>query len=141
MTDAPPSRYQVVERGRRLVVIDRASGEEVSHAHPGGPPGEATPPVAFTLPEKVRFDGGSVLKTHPLYDDRAPRTITIDAASAATIQQLKIAAAIAAFVFVVLVVLEPFTLIALALLLQPGWRKVVRARITAWLDVRERENG
>ena len=35
MTDAPPSRYKVVERGRRLVVVDTRTGQPATRdVHP-----------------------------------------------------------------------------------------------------------
>ncbi len=60
----PPTRFRVIERGRRLVVIDtRAAG-----------------PVAGAGPQRTRFDGGGEVVTAALYDDKAPRTLRLDAA-------------------------------------------------------------
>ncbi len=144
MTDIPPSRWKVVERGRRLVVIDMATGQEASRM-PGaaGLPGDlergalAKPPARFGGVEKLRFDGGGTLTTHPLYDRRAPRTIRLDAASAMTLGRVRMGAALVAAAFGIVAVVQPLVLVAIPfILLQPKLRADVRQRITLWLDAR-----
>lgn len=145
MTDIPPSRWKVVERGRRLVVIDTLTGQEAN----SGPSSvvsarelEQASSRAGTTPfgglEKLRFDGGGALTTHPLYDSRGPRTIKLDPASATLVGRVRVGAALVAMMFVLLAIAQPFALIILPfVLLQPKVRAQVRDAITRWLDARE----
>ncbi|MBB5711213.1 hypothetical protein [Sphingomonas xinjiangensis] len=81
----PPSRYKVVERGRRLEVIDTRTGERATshHAPPPLSGGESlfpsmrrlrpSPPAAGT----AGLDADTFV-TKSFYDARAPRTIRIN---------------------------------------------------------------
>ncbi len=130
MTDAPPSRWQVVERDRRLVVIDRASGQELG-------PRRAPAVASDTAPGRVEFGGGAVVTTHSFYDDKAPRTISLDAASLQSLRTLRTLAVLALFALVVLAVLWPVSLALLLVLFQRGFWKSLRRRATDWLDARD----
>src|SRR4051812_40167459 len=112
MTDVPPSRWKVIERGRRLEVIDRLSGEPVArHGLTTASAPTASPPTgraqdigrALTAlrPRQTRFDGGGELTTHPWYDDKGPRTLTLDGGSAAMIGRVKLGAALLGMALVV----------------------------------------
>jgi len=75
VTEVPPSRWKVVERGRRLEVIDtRAEGAKSStrgapSVETGAQPG---------LPRRLRFDGTLGWTTHPFYDGSGPRGVVLD---------------------------------------------------------------
>lgn len=86
--DMPPSRYRVVEQGRRLVVIDTLAGEPVHPLPPSTPemPGETRrrleAPRALDRPAprpepRGRYAGGEGFSftTARWYDDEGPRRI------------------------------------------------------------------
>lgn len=134
VTDMPPPRWKVIERGRRLEVIDtQASGSRRLS------PVDPTRPARLSLPRRVRFDGGAELTTHPLYDDHAPRTILLDPGSAATLKRVQAAAVIAGVLLVVALVFWPWLLIGAVPLFQRDIRRPLRAAATRWLDRVERE--
>jgi len=67
MTEVPPSRYRVVERGRRLEVIDtRVEGA-----------GQTRREVLRGLPNKTRFDGTREWTTRGWYDANGPRRVRL----------------------------------------------------------------
>lgn len=144
MTDVPPSRWKVVERGRRLEVIDRLSGKAVAQH---GRPTEAAPrqqrlarALGSLRPQQTRFDGGGTLTTHPFYDAKGPRTLQLDGGSTALIARVRIAAAVLGMALAVAAVAWPWVLLVLVPLLQGSFRKPLRAAATRWLDRVEREN-
>ncbi len=120
MTEPPPSRYRVVERGRRLEVID-------TRAHPTGPP-----PRLF--PRQTRFDGSGELATRAFYDAKGPRTIRLDSVSVGVIGRVKFVALFAAFGFVVAAVAMPWLLAIPFALFSKAVRNPARDGITRWLD-------
>ena len=86
VTDVPPSRYKVVERDRRLVVIDTLTGKPASSPGPVPPAprqDRAVPPPTerpVTEDEPRRIDdrsGAQILTTTPFYDLKAPRQIVM----------------------------------------------------------------
>ena len=128
----PPTRFRVVERGRRLEVIDTATGQRLG----GGPrsrratssldatgkdaplmldqvvgratvPRTSSAPKAGALPRATRFDGTVGFTTRAFYDDRAPRTVTLDPARAKIVRA-------AAFAALVLLIVTPALLLMLA---------------------------
>lgn len=126
--DVPPSRYRVVERGRRLEVIDTAApaAPRVSRPVPREP-GEPT--TVGWLPKQVRFDGTRRWTTHPLYDGKGPRTVTIVPGAAPLGGWLGTGAAALALALLVAIALAPYVLIAVgAVLFNPK----VRAQLRAW---------
>jgi hypothetical protein len=145
MSEVPASRYRVIERDRRLFVIDTwADGGRPTPSMPSAssaspPSSPPSGPVRLSLPKQIRFDGAAELTTHAFYDDRAPRTIKLDAVSMETIGKIKFGALIAAFVFTVMAIMEPWILLAPVLLFNTALRKGVRKAITLWLDRVERE--
>lgn len=148
VTDVPPSRYKVVERDRRLVVIDTVTGKPASAPGPV-PPAErhasATPPpdrpVTETEPRRIDDrSGAQILTTSPLYDLKAPRQIVmgdrfnekIGKAIGGWLIALFFAFTIA-FLFFPWLIVVPFVLA-----LQPKIRAATRQWITARLDEVER---
>ncbi|MFM9827866.1 MAG: hypothetical protein ACKVOB_03855 [Sphingomonas sp.] len=135
MTDAPQSRYKVVERDRRLVVIDRWADssspmDQGTSEWPAAEPGWQAP-IALN---KTSFDGRSTLNTLALYDNNGPRAIALDANSAALVNGVKLALAMAVLTVIVLAVTYPATLLIVPVALNKAVRTPIRKRITAWLD-------
>ena len=145
MTEVPPSRYKVVERDRRLVVIDTLTGKPASapgpippaagRDHPAPPPVER--PVTEAEPRGIDDrSGAQILTTSPLYDLKAPRRIVMGDRF-----NERIGAAIGGWLiglfvaFVIAFLFFPWLLIVpVALLLQPKVRAAIRIWITARLD-------
>ncbi|WP_156818694.1 hypothetical protein [Sphingomonas sp. Mn802worker] len=127
----PPTRFRVVERGRRLEVIDTASGKPVAGSSRFA--GSASsldaarvdtplmldqvvrPAVPRTsaqrkpggLPRATRFDGTVSFTTRAFYDDRAPRVVTLDPARAKIVRW-------AGFAALLLLIVTPALLLMLA---------------------------
>lgn len=147
VTEIPPSRYKVVERDRRLVVIDTLTGKPTSTPGPVGPviraeqPPPAERPVTEDAPRQIDDrSGAQILTTSPLYDLKAPRRIVMGDRF-----NEKIGAAIGGwlagliFAFVIALLFFPWLLLVpVALLLQPKVRAAIRQWITARLDEVER---
>ena len=137
MTAVPPSRYRVVEKRRRLVVIDTLTGETATRAMPATPPRPEQVSLARRLPtgpQQTSFDGRAVLDTHSSYDLKAPRTIHLDPGATAFLGWLKIGAAVGAALFVAAVIFQPWLFALIFVVLQPVNRSRARTRITRWLD-------
>jgi hypothetical protein len=147
VTDAPPSRYKVVERDRRLVVIDTRTGKPASAPGPVAVapqperPAPSERPVAEDQPRRIDDrSGAQILTTSPLYDLKAPRRIVMDdrfndkigRAIGGWLVALFFAFTIAFLFFPWLIVL-PFVVI-----LQPKLRAAARRWVTARLDEVER---
>lgn len=142
-TQPPPGRYRVVEKGRRLVVIDTLTGAEATRAPPPPPPPSYNATTVEQLPaatvpggaDRSVFDGGMRLRTVRLYDLKGPRTVVIDAAGVKELTETR-GWLIAGAVFVAgLVFLFPILLIPLAIAaFNPKIHGKPRERITAWLD-------
>ncbi len=130
----PPPRWRVVERDRKLVVIDTRTGE--SPASSG-----AAAPAPSWLPKQIQFDGSAELTTHPFYDAQGPRTIRLDPGSAATIGWLRLAAIGLAFGAIVIAIASPWLLLPTIALGDRRLRARVRQAATAWLNRVEREAG
>lgn len=125
----PPSRYRVVEKGRRLVVIDTQTGAPVSQH------GDGTPPAQPVRRSPAGVDDGSVFVTQRWYDDRAPRTVRLNYATRQQIKNIRFAIAIAVAVCVVIGFLFwPVLILFAVLLAQPKLHKQARAAVTRWID-------
>ncbi len=149
VTDVPPSRYKVVERDRRLVVIDTLTGKPASAPGPIPPaarqdqpePSPVERPVTETEPRRIDDrSGAQILTTSPLYDLKAPRRIVMgdrfNEKIGKAIGGWLIAAFFAftiAFLFFPWLIVLPFVLA-----LQPKLRAGIRTWITARLDEIER---
>lgn len=140
MTDAPPSRYKVVERGRRLVVIDTRTGQPavrepvVRAPAPGRAP--ATLPIETAAPSTVDDrSGNAVLVTSRLYDLKGPRRIVITEAASNRMSRGIAGVVIGLIVFAILAVFFPLLLLLpFALVFQPKVRAGFRQWVTARLD-------
>ncbi len=130
----PPSRYRIYERDRRLVVVDSWVEGRPDADMPGLAPRARRRAMPFGRLNRVAFDGRMRLTTHTLLDNKAPRTIVLDPGSAATIERLKLVAAVLIAILVFVAVTAPFALLALLALAQPRVRTRIRAAITAWFD-------
>lgn len=130
----PPSRYRVVEQGRRLVVIDTRTGTSADRGRDVAPTGAKTP----LGPERIAFDGRAVLVTRPFYDDKAPRRLVLDEGAARWLENarsLGIGAAVLAVVAAILIPqIVPIGLIAIVAVVNGKSRARLRAGLTAWLD-------
>ncbi len=134
MTDMPPTRFRVVERGRRLEVIDTQAGKTPPTRRSEAPRPMGGKAPRFKLPEKVRFDGGGSWTTDGFYDAKGPRTVTLDAGA---MQRLRYAGAAALAVVIVWVALGfaiPIVWGAPVLLLNPKVRETVRGQVTTLID-------
>ncbi|WP_213979617.1 hypothetical protein [Sphingomonas sp. dw_22] len=126
----PATRYRVVEKGRRLVVIDTLTGAPVSEH------GDGTLPAQPVRRSPAGVDDGSVFITRAWYDEKAPRTVRLNYATRQRIKNIRFAIALAAAIFVVLLFLFwPFSLILFAVpLVQPKLHKQARGAVTRWID-------
>ncbi|WP_210357397.1 hypothetical protein [Sphingomonas beigongshangi] len=143
MMTPPPSRWKVVERGRRLEVIDlRAGADERRLAKPPAARGSApVTKTSLTGLRKISFDGSSELTTHRLYDDHGPRTVRLDPASARIAGIAAAATVLAATALIVTAIFWPAILLILPVLAQDKPRAAIRRPVTAWLDDRARQAG
>ncbi|MET3724844.1 hypothetical protein [Sphingomonas trueperi] len=165
----PPSRYRVEERGRRLVVIDRKTGREISHTksplpHAGGVgggndragrrrrSGEAPPPSLsasgrgaegwkFGL-KQARATPDSFV-TRSWFDAKAPRTIKLNYTAHSRLATLRFGGAILIALLVTGTFLFwpwfPFTLAAV--LTPPKTRERLREASTRWIDGFDQADG
>jgi hypothetical protein len=148
--DMPPSRYKVVEQGRRLVVLDSWNGDAPVTGHAAR--SDATPPPATVeqaraalrtrprIPDRDRSPATgtaeTIITTQPWYDAKGPRRIRIDASGQG---QLLIAAMVAAMAVALLFVLSawPLLFVAGVALAQPRVRAGLRQGVMAWLDMQQ----
>lgn len=148
----PPTRYKVVERGRRLEVIDTLTGEPVSRPSaplplagtrggevgPGPRDLSAAPsaaPANGAQAGSVGIDSNSFV-TRRWYDEKAPRTIRLNYSNRARLTHLRYGIAVAVALLVVLAFLFwPFALIlAVLVTMNPKMRTQIRTGITRWID-------
>ncbi|NML08211.1 hypothetical protein [Sphingomonas sp. G-3-2-10] len=153
--DMPPTRYRVVEQGRRLVVIDNWTGQPAQHMM------RATEPPRFDERRRTTIEQASaslrappppprpvtrqgvgtgaglggpdwILSTQSWFDDEGPRRIRIAPGGQGQLTiLLGIAVAVAIFaIFFLGWILLPLAFFAL---LQSGTRKALRSGITVWL--------
>jgi hypothetical protein len=149
--DMPPTRYRVVEQGRRLVVIDNWAGAPVRPvtAPPPEMPGERRgrmeapkPAPSVRAEARGRYAGGEGFSfvTARLYDDEGPRRIRMNKEGQT---QLVAIAAVLAVVLVFLVVVAGwllfFPLVVLAL--NPKARGGLRTAATTWLTALDTSEG
>jgi hypothetical protein len=151
----PPTRYKVVERGRRLEVIDTRTGQSASSASSvplplaggarGGDAGTSRGDLSGPPPTPASGRGATkggagvddgVFVTRRWYDDRAPRTIRLNFATRARLSQLRFGVAIAVAVLVVLSFWfwPVAVLLVIALASAPKLRTQLRAASTTWID-------
>ena len=159
--DMPPSRYRVEERGRRLVVIDRKTGREVSQtksplplaggvgggdvghkgrrhrpAPPPAPPasGRGTQAWRFGIQRPTATPDSFV--TRSWFDAKAPRTIKLNYAAHSRLAGLRFGGAILIGLLVVgFFLFWPWFPFLLAMVAAPQRsRTLLREASTRWLD-------
>lgn len=152
--DAPGTRYKVVERGRRLEVIDTWNGNAtVTPSRPApaprAPQRDASsarealkaarrahrPPVEAIRAPKLDQRGRGLLQTRPWYDAKGPRQIVITQQGEEKLKGLRIVVfagliilAVMAFLFWPLLFILPF------LAFNEGTRRGLRSAATQFLD-------
>lgn len=144
----PPTRYKVVERGRRLEVIDTLTGEPVSRPSVplppagtreeeigSGPRDLSAPPASGARAGSAGIDSNSFV-TRRWYDDKAPRMIRMNYSNRARLTNLRYGIAVAAALLVVLAFLFwPFALVlVVAVTMNPKIRTQIRTGVTRWID-------
>lgn len=140
MTDAPPGRYKVVERGRRLVVIDTRTGQPAARAPAPAAPAAPRPsaaPVQSTAPRTIDDrSGATILRTTRLYDLKGPREIVMTQAVSDRLARAVGGWLIAFFIFAVVATLffHWLWLLPVLLLFQPRARAAFHTWMTARLD-------
>jgi hypothetical protein len=149
--DMPPSRYRVVERGRRLVVIDTQRGVTLTPTMRAPAPRRDTgrPPVARAEPMRIEptraevaplsqapkagVGDGQVWVTQSWYDAKAPRRIPINFVNRQRMKNLQgglITAVIVVFILFFLWPMLPFVLVFLLF----GMRKKIKGGMTKFID-------
>lgn len=159
----PPTRFRVVERGRRLEVIDTATGQAVGSKPRSAPAAPSAggrrnhTPLLFdrvldraadkrAAPERttggvlrVTREGSVSVTTRAFYDDRGPRTVTLDPARSTILRW-------AAFALLVVLIVTPALLLMLAwssvpllfalaaVAFNPKVRERLRAGVTSLID-------
>lgn len=140
-TQPPPGRYRVVEKGRRLVVIDTLTGKEAARVPP--PPPAMVARAIGDLPavsapgsvDRIVFEGGMRLRTSRLYDLKGPRTVVIDAAGMKRVSDARGWIIATGVVFLGVAFAFPILFVPLAIaLFNPKIRNRPRQLITDWLD-------
>ena len=141
LTGVPPSRWRVVERNRRLEVIDTRTGERLAAPRANEPAPQPAPSSRLGIPllRQTGFDGGGELTTHRLYDSKAPRTIQLDAGSAAAVGRVQLGLLAGAVIGLAAVIAWPWLLALIVLPFRGEIRRPFRRRVTNWLDRVERE--
>jgi hypothetical protein len=117
--DPPPGRYRVVERGRRLEVIDTQADARAPAPRPGTPSGGWP-------------DGRRTFTTRAFYDARGPRTIAIGEGVFPMVAVT--GAALAVATGAVLTLAPWLAAVPVVLAFQPGVRGAARTAATRLLD-------
>ncbi|MCD2323609.1 hypothetical protein LQ953_06210 [Sphingomonas sp. IC-56] len=142
-TQPPPSRYKVVERGRRLEVIDTRTGKPASSHHAPPPPlsgGESLFPRMRRLRQSPPASGTAGLDadtfvTKAFYDAKAPRTIRINFVTRKRLDSVRFGGAIAIALLVALGFLFwPLAIGVLGFLLSDKVRAQLRDASTRFVD-------
>lgn len=143
--DMPPSRYKVVERGRRLVVIDTLSGAPVSpvdagqreriaaleHRQQSSAPVRTAQPPPSSSPIMASAQG--LLTTQRWFDDKAPRRVRLrqdNQGMASVVLLVLFVVPVVAF----LIFGWPILLFLGVVLTQKAVRALLRGMVTRWLD-------
>lgn len=144
MTAIPPSRYKVVERGRRLVVIDTLTGQPATREHVSPPVSRSDAPVTPPAARPVasarsgRGDdrsGNAAFTTSRLYDAKGPRRIVMDATTSNRLSQAMGGWSVGLVCFIIAAVIFPLLwAVPFLLAFQPKVRAALRSWITARLD-------
>ncbi|WP_066798054.1 hypothetical protein [Sphingomonas soli] len=144
--DAPRTRYKVVERGRRLEVVDTWNGN--APVRPFADPAPAPRRDLKAAARAVRRSrvertsastldqrGARLLHTKPWYDDKGPRQIAVSLAGQEKLKGLRIVAVAMALIGMVLIFFFwPLLFILPFLLMNEATQKNLRAASTRFLD-------
>lgn len=145
--DVPPSRYKVVEQGRRLVVVDTWNGDRpvARQAPPSEAPAQPKTPrearAALRPAPPARAGNGSgvpdtVVTTQAWFDAKGPRQVTLDAGA----QGILLVAAIFLAVIAIIVILSwgwPVLAVLGFFLAQNKVRTGLRNAVALWLDAQQ----
>ncbi|MBO9621981.1 MAG: hypothetical protein J7500_04645 [Sphingomonas sp.] len=135
MREPPPTRYRIVERGRRLEVIDTWNGERPVAPRPpaqfAGPGKRQTPPML----RRLGTGDGSSFTTSALYDAKGPRTLKLDYAAVTRLKRLRFVVAIAVAGLVALAFYRLWLVpVVFVMLANDKVRTGIRGAITRYLD-------
>lgn len=152
--DAPGTRYKVIERGRRLEVIDTWNGNAaVTPSRPA--PAERAPqrdalaardalkaarrerpsPVGALRAPKIDQRGQRLLQTKDWYDTKGPRQIVVTPQGEEKLKGLRIIAFVILFILAVMAFLFwPLLFIVPFIAFNDGTRKGMRSAATQFLD-------
>lgn len=144
-TQPPPSRYRIVERGRRLEVIDTRTASQPKTPLPlagGARGGDELFPKSrgFRLPPRARASGAAgvdadTFVTKAFYDAKAPRTIRIDFITRKRLDGVRFGGAIAIALLVAFGFLFwPLAFSVFGFLLSDKVRQRLRAASTRFVD-------
>lgn len=129
--DMPPSRYRVEERGRRLVVIDRASGHAVgpAKAPPRKPPRRK---IGLKRPQATPDS----FVTRSWFDAKAPRTIKLNYVAHSRLTTLRLGGAIVIALLVTgsFLAWPWFPILIGGILASQKSRSQLRKASTRWID-------
>ena len=130
----PPTRYKVVERGRRLEVIDSWTGEPASKSVRVPQPADRSTMIEARS-AKLDQRGRRILRTQGWYDAKGPREIVLNAAGEARLRSIQISglillgvAVLAGFIF------WPILVFVGAVLLRGSPRDALRRGATRMID-------
>lgn len=147
-TQPPPSRYKVVERGRRLEVIDTSTGVPVRGSGGGWSPPADKPRRRLFAPRMAPLGmaqgkGGAgvdadTFVTKPFYDAKAPRTIRINFVTRKRLDSVRFGGAVVIALLVAFAFLFwPLAIGVFGLLLSDkarGWLHAASTRFVDTLD-------
>lgn len=150
----PPSRYRVIERGRRLIVVDTRSGmpvtglpraqhdrlDRLAKALRDRPsfapaPRPASRPASRPAPAPA-LDGANpdqLLTTQPWFDHKAPRRVVVATESQGVLVAVVLAIFVGLFAGFMMFGWPVFVVIAF-LLFQKGIRNAIVTATTQWVD-------
>jgi len=139
MAGAPPPRYRVVERGRRLEVIDTwANTRPAAQAipEPGARPRDlAAPPPSSGAAAAARKLGKTSFRTQAWYDDKGPRELLLDTGGERQIDIARNGLALALVILVLAGIFWWWFLVPVFFFLfSKQGRTAARAAVTRWLD-------
>ena len=144
--DAPRTRYKVVERGRRLEVIDTWNGNAPVRTirDPANPAPRSSPAprsddanAAVESMRASRLDqrGRTILETAQWYDAKGPRTLTLSQQGETNLQALRVFGFVLLFIGAVLAYFFwPFSLVLPLFLMNGEARRSLRNGMAKLLD-------
>lgn len=147
MSEPPPPRYRVVERGRRLEVIDTWTGAPATRTPPAQPTPRAATPSALRTVAMLLCVGATdakgrpLLTTIPAIDAQAPRTIALGPAGIRRVAGTTIGIAAATVALLVVAAIVWQGLFGAMLVAIVFGASKVQPVTTRWIDGLERIGG